>query len=437
MLSDRDDWHDAVRGLGLRMMRFQVPDGARLHYREHRSWGDREFAALDAAVTAARERWGVKTLMFGVHRLALPVDGGKLVSEDFGVYAEAVATLVRRYAPPGNVRVEYWEPFNELDHASFLAKLKAHGQSFADVARLYAVCSQAMKAVNPEIKVGGPAAMWPGGWETRLIFEAKGAFVDFASWHQYPTGNAATPDERLLGSVLSPKGFLAGLRRMQGVAAAAAPGRPVEFYLSEYHINYSLWKPVDVRAATSLTAVFAASVLLNLGQAGIDSAMIHDVVSRHYGLLGPISRDGLTRLIGRARASSLADRVQLRPVGWVYRWWNQLMAGNWAGCEVEGQAGTDLSGRAPLVEATAVAAPARRVVVLIHRGTTTRAVELALTGAPIYANSPFELPIRVLTVDDRGARDVRAEAPCSDGTWTWDLPPMSVSFVVFPNQDHP
>ena len=106
MLIDRDDWHDAVRSLGIRLMRFQVPH-KRLDYRERETWDEATFEVLDRAVEAARTRWGVKELLFGVHRLALPMQDGKLLEEEYAAYADGIARLVQRYASPGEVRVRY------------------------------------------------------------------------------------------------------------------------------------------------------------------------------------------------------------------------------------------------------------------------------------------------------------------------------------------
>lgn len=432
MLIDRDDWHDAVRGLGIRMMRFQAPAG-KLDYRERKRWNDETFAVLDGAVAAARERWGVEKLMFGMHRMALPLRDGKLIEAEFPAYADALTKLVRRYASPGHVLVDYWEPFNELDHAGFLKKLAAHGQGFSHVAKLYAVCSQAMKAVNPGIKVGGPAAMWPGGWETKMMLETPGAVADFVSWHQYPTGKASTPDESVLGAVHREKGLVDGLRRMQNAVREAGVKHPLEFLMTEFHINYSLWNPPDRRAATAFTAVFAASVLVNLGQRGVDAAMIHDVRARHYGLVGPASGDPWSRQMDRVARDTTDDPIHVRPVGWVYRWFNEYVRGHWAVCEWHSTPpGWAESPRSPVLEAAAVAGNDRNAVVLINRDTTAHSVVLTGLRDSTRAGGPYDRPVTTAVVDDQGARIQRATAPSLSGRWPCAVPPMGVVFIVFP-----
>jgi hypothetical protein len=431
MLIERDDWHTAVRDLAIPMMRFQVPQ-KKLDYRERDSWTDETFKELDEAVEAARTRWGVKTLLFGVHRIALPMEDDKLIEEEYPAYADAVARLVKRYASPGHVRVEYWEPFNELDHANFLKKIEPHGQDYKQVARLYAVCSQAIKAVNHEVKVGGPAAMWPGGWETKMILEEPGAIVDFVSWHQYAGGKASTPDEQALSGIHREKGMIDGLGRIRKAVEESGHQGPTEYLLTEYHINDSIWSPPDARGATAFSAVYTASVLVNLGPLGVDAAMIHDVRARSYGLVGPISGDGWSRRLALIAKDGTDDPIHMRPVGWVIRWFNQCMKGRWAPCEwVSTPKGWAASARQPVLEAAATVDGAEAAVYLINRETTHQPVLLVGLRDVLPAKDVLDRPVQLLVIDDEGPRTIQAQAPTADGTWRCTLPPMSVAVVRF------
>jgi len=434
MLIDREDWHAAVRSLGIGTMRFQVPHKG-LDYRERETWNDATFEPLDRAVEAARTRWGAKDLLFGVHRLALPMRDGKLLEEEYAAYADGVARLVQRYASPGKVRVRYWEPFNELDHANFLRKLKPHGQDYRQVAKLYAVCSRAIKAVNPDVKVGGPAAMWPGGWETKVMLEEPGMVADFVSWHQYAGGTAKTPDERLLDSIHREKGLVDGLHRIQNAVQDARHTAPLEYLLTEFHINDRIWSPPDNRAATALSAVFAASALINLGQEGVDVAMIHDVLARSYGLVGPISKDGWSRQLGMVPKSTASDPIHMRPAGWVCRWFNESLKGRWVPCKwISTPKGWADSPRRPVVEAAAVVSGADGIVVLINRDTKQQ--PMLLTGLtdtrPATGFADFIVELRV--IDDNGPRIEHVPGPAANGQWRCRLSPMSVTMVRFPQE---
>jgi hypothetical protein len=431
MLIDRDDWHEAVRGLGIPMMRFQVPQ-KKLDYHDRDTWDDSTFKELDEAVDAAYKRWGVKTLLFGVHRLQLPMQDGKLIEDEYAAYADGIARMVKRYASPGKVRVQYWEPFNELDHANFLKKLAPHGQDYKQVVRLYAVCSQAIKAVNPDVKVGGPAAMWPGGWETKMMLEEPGAIVDFVSWHQYAGGHAGTSDERALSGIHREKGMIDGLGRIQKAVEESGHRGPMEYLLTEYHIDDSIWSPPNPRGATAFSAVYAASVLVNLGQRGVDAAMIHDVLARSYGLVGPISKDGWSRRLALIPKSTSDDPIHMRPVGWVIRWFNQNMKGNWVPCDwVSTPKAWADSPRQPVVEATGAVDGEKGVVYLIHRGLQRQPILLTgLTGA-MPETGLYDRPVQLLVIDDDGPRTIQAEAPTANGNWRCSLPPMSVTVLRF------
>ena len=333
MLIGREDFDEAVADLGIRMMRFQVPASS-LDYKDRDKWTDETFATLNKAVEKARTVWGIKRMLFGVSRLSIPFRDGRFVEEDFPAYADACAMLVKRYSPPGNVRVEFWEPFNERADPNLMKALATHGQGYGTVLALYNECASRMKAVNPEIKVGGPALCSASVWQIRDFLATCGDAVEFVSWHDYPTGSAETTDETLLSSIVSKSRFLAPTQAIESLLVAS--GREnMPMVLSEFHINWSAWKPVDIRTANQFTAVFAASVFANLSRTSLTSAMIHDVRIAYYGLVGPVSRDGLGRELGIISDSARSDAIHVRPIGWVYHWFNELVRGQWITCHID------------------------------------------------------------------------------------------------------
>jgi len=78
------------------------------------------------------------------------------------------------------------------------------------------------------------------------------------------------------------------------------PGKKVEAFLTEYHINYRGWDPRDKRLGSCFGGTFAASVLINMAYKDTDSCFIHDVLSAHYGLLGRPGRDRFAEAWGGA-----------------------------------------------------------------------------------------------------------------------------------------
>lgn len=417
----------AVRSLGIKMMRFQVP-GKKSDYRTIAAWTEKEFAGLDNAVKKAREKWGVEELMFGIHRASLPVGkDGRFVHAEFAAYADTCAALVKRYAPVGNVRVRYWEPFNELDHHKALKRMATKGRGLRELAQLYAACAKAMKAVNPEIKVGGPSLCDANAGVLKVFLEEAGQYMDFVSWHDYPTGNSQTSDDVMLQAVVGPKRFVGGAANLRAVMKSKG-FENLPLLLGEYHVNWSAWAPVEPRTATQFSAVFVGSVIANMSRTSTGRIMIHDVLSRYYGLLGLASSDIVAR-----RTECIDDKVEptggihVRPSGWVYRWFNELAGGQWVACETAIPAADAKTPRGPLLEAVAWQNESSRVVMLVNKGRATR--DVSVDFGAIVASDGFDTPVRVMTVANTRPMDIRTTGTRA-GQFKWALPPMSVTFIV-------
>ena len=430
MLIGRDDFDEAVADLGVRMMRFQVPASA-LDYQQRDSWTDETFAVLDQAVEKARTTWGVQRLMFGISRLSIPFRDGRFVEEDFPAYADACARLVERYSPPGNVRVEFWEPFNERADPNLMKGLVKHGQGYNTLLALYNECASRMKAINPDIKVGGPALCSANLPQIREFLETSADSVEFVSWHDYPTGSAETSDAVLLSSITGKGRFLGATRAIESILASS--GRDgVPLFLSEFHINWSAWKPVDVRTANQFTAVFAASVFANLSETSLTSAMIHDVRIAYYGLVGPASRDGLGRKLGIISDSDGSDPIHIRPIGWVYHWFNELVRGQWTTCHIDLPAEDAETDRGRLLDACAWRDSDQWGVMLVNKDTEPH--DLTLHARRPVVSAGFGLPMKVYTLAENRAYETQTSGTRS-GQWRTTLPPMSVTFVTAPCAD--
>src|SRR5690606_23562939 len=127
------------------------------------------------------------------------------------------------------------------------------------------------RAVDPSIKVGGPAF---GSPEKEVNFNEFAAVahpeLDFISYHQYPSSALADSDEKIwdlaqaLGGIT--RGVTTNLRRHTD--------RPIETFHNEYNINYR-WRSVAViepRMKTRKGAVFDALALFSMIEAGVTGA---------------------------------------------------------------------------------------------------------------------------------------------------------------------
>jgi len=423
------DLDQAIAALGVKFLRFQVPLDPPLDFKKPNEWKESDFAALDRTVDKALSVWGAKDILFCITRMYIPRDANdRLVVEDFDRYAEACAKLVQRYAPPGKMKVKYWEPFNEVDHPDAIANYKKNGQDYTVVMDLFRRCAKRMKQVNPDIHVGGPALCDASEHNVRCFMAEEKGTADFLSWHDYAAGSATASDAEILRIVTAGPGrFLPAIRRIETVLAEyKRPDLPM--FLDEYHINYSAWEPVDVRTANQFSAVFAASILANLSTTAVTSAMIHDLLGLHYGLLGPASLDALSDQLGLIRDYPGKDTIHVRPVGGVYRWFNEFAGGDWVASKALLPAGAKNGPRGRLLDACAWRKGTRRVVMLVNKDTVEHRVSVDF-GEKVISGG-FTLPIRVMMIANNQPSDMMTTGTLG-GQWRWTLPAMSVAFVTY------
>jgi len=423
------DFDRAVASLGAKFLRFQVPLDPPLDFRKPNEWKESDFAALDKAVDKALSIWGAKDLLFCITRMYIPRDAnGRLMVEEFDRYAEACAKLVQRYSLPGRMKVKYWEPFNEVDHPDTIAIYKKNGQDYTVVMDLFRRCAKRMKAVNPDIQVGGPSLCDASEQNVRCFMTQEKGSADFLSWHDYPTGSASTSDAEILRAVTcGPNRYVPAIRRIEAVLAEQKRTN-FPLFMDEFHINWSAWDPADARTASQLTAVFTASVLANLSTTAVTSVMIHDLLSRHYGLLGPAALDDMSSNLGLTRDYPNKDTIHVRPVGWVYRWFNEFAGGNWVACEPTLPPAALDGPRGRLLDACAWQNGSRRVVMLVNKDTVSRPVKIDF-GEKVLSGG-FTLPVRVMTIADNQPSDMTVMGTQA-GRWQRTLPAMSVTFVTY------
>ncbi|ARV57627.1 alpha-L-arabinofuranosidase [Nostocales cyanobacterium HT-58-2] len=188
--------------------------------------------------------------------------------------AELVNIITRRLALK---QVIYWEPFNEKEtHYEKVGKLD-------ELWTIYNKAAKAMKAANPQIKVGGPALNWNDTSKLASFLQACRANVDFISWHSYATGNARESTENLMSRT---SGYASQVKDFRRVAKQYIPDRKVPLLLGEYNINYS-WDSGENRQNTHIGAVWFASVLKHLADAGIDMATSWHLKDGIYGMIDP------------------------------------------------------------------------------------------------------------------------------------------------------
>lgn len=198
-----------------------------------------------------------------------------LDSSAYDEYANFCAALVRIINIDQRRGVVYWEPFNERD------KIYKDAGQLDKLWMIYNKAAIAMKSVDPTIKVGGPALTYDDTSTLGAFLRACGSNVDFVSWHRYLASDLnMTTDQIMAGS----PNYANQVRSMRSVVTKYLPDRQIPLFLGEYNINYS-WQSGETRQNTYIGAVWFASVLKHLADAGIEMATSWNAKDGIYGLI--------------------------------------------------------------------------------------------------------------------------------------------------------
>jgi hypothetical protein len=204
--------------------------------------------------------------------------------------------------------VRYWEVGNELDGSWEAGHALRQGGELtpAMYAQRYKEFAQAMKAVDPTIKVGGAATGTDVGGFTEAMLRDAGEYVDFVSVHLYP-GNPMLDDQEQL-------------TRIQAVADAA---KRVKQWIAKYQpargdkieLGITEWNLPDYRGAKELYCGLWSEVFLC--QAALTGYDLADQWEWE-GLFEPAAG-------GAARSSQPAETWLPRSQYWALWLWNNYV----------------------------------------------------------------------------------------------------------------
>ncbi|MBD2129107.1 alpha-L-arabinofuranosidase [Microcoleus sp. FACHB-1] len=202
---------------------------------------------------------------------------GLLDPSEYDNYAAFCAQLVEILNQRQQRKVVYWEPLNEQD-----VRYQKAGQ-LDELWKIYNKAAIAMKRQDPQIKVGGPVLTWDESRRLAAFLKACEPNVDFISWHRYGSGDASASTDTLMSYTPNYRNQVQEFRQL---AKRYIPDRNVPLLLGEYNINYD-WRSGENRQHTHVGAVWFASVLKNLADAGIDMATSWHLKDGVYGLIDP------------------------------------------------------------------------------------------------------------------------------------------------------
>lgn len=222
---------------------------------------------------------------------------GLLDPSEYDNYAAFCAQLVKILNQRQQRKVVYWEPLNEQD-----VRYQKAGK-LDELWKIYNKAAIAMKRQDPKIKVGGPVLTWNEPRRLVSFLKACKPNVDFISWHRYGSGNAKESTDTLMS--YTPK-YKTQVQEFRKLATQYIPNRNVPLLLGEYNINYH-WRSGEYRQHTHVGAVWFASVLKHLADAGIEMATSWHLKDGVYGLIDP--------------------QNNLRPAATVFAWGIQYLTG--------------------------------------------------------------------------------------------------------------
>ncbi len=235
---------------------------------------------------------------------------GFLDADQRPAWAALCAELVRIVNVDLQAKVGWWEITNEWDDLYHTHLVAAGKPSRMDeLVAAFRDAATAMKAVDPTIRTGGPAAsrpdLLPG---LRIFVRGTADLLDFFSYHAYASGNAADPDAVIFGPRI--QAFLGAASSIKTMVAEEA-GRPLPTLLDEYNISWT-WETRDPRMSNHKGAVFDALAVAAAVTGGATATTAWNEMDGIYGKIAP--------------------DFSLRPQGELFAWLNAHAVGTLVSC---------------------------------------------------------------------------------------------------------
>lgn len=308
-----------------------------------RSWNKEKIAAaLDALPRDEYER----VITIGHWPAWMDADkDGLLDKENYAAFAALCADLVRILNVEQKRGIRYFEITNERDITYWLPQIKSRDPlQIGELAKIYNLCAEAMKEVDPGILTGGPAACRGDLLEPLKQFAILTLpHLDFLSYHAYATGNPAEADSKTFSKAQNLGKNIGIIRRMLD---EVSPDRRIELHLNEYNICYTA-RNRDHRMVTHKGAVYDALVFISMANSGLD---VGNAWNDHDTVYGKMDR-----------------RYALRPAAHIFHYFNNWMIG---------QAVETSSTEEQKVAAFAVVQENRKNWVLVNRSAFDNLAEL-------------------------------------------------------------
>ncbi len=232
-----------------------------------------------------------------------------VVTVNAGTGTPKMAAEWVRWAKNRGHSVDYWEVGNELEGSwepgHFLKDGSAmNGEIYAKRFREFA---SAMKRVDPSIKIGGATSGSAAGGFSEAMLKYSGDWVDFVSFHHYPTGESIVSDDHLFGKIDE---LGAIVERFRSWITIHQPERAkaIELGITEWNIKL----PEDQQTADLTSGLWTSAFVGEMMKTGIDFANQWDLFT--------IKHDG-----GHGALHFSNQGVQAKSQYWAFWMWSKLM----------------------------------------------------------------------------------------------------------------
>jgi hypothetical protein len=328
---------------------------------------------------------------------------GRLKPEFYDAYARFCADLVRLVNRELNQPARDWEITNELDANAYASDTLGTGQGMDEVGKIYTQVAQAMRSVDPRIKIGGPAMANAYNTKrlTAFLNHAYGQ-LDFVSVHRYSTfqafNSAQDPQNQgIWQSAENRADVINPVRQALNAVRLRLGDRDIALFHNEFNIS-GKYQLNDPRMRDERGMIYDALALAAIANSGMTGAMAWNEADGIYGKLAPTA-DG---------------NWQARPVVPVFNLYNHYFRGDIVKTSAPTRvldAGKVLRGEvAPnLVTTFAVRGPDYKALALINRSGQTHSVRIFWGDQPsvdTYAVSQTGVVQQRLQLATRGTPHV-------------------------------
>ena len=184
-------------------------------------------------------------------------------------FANWCASLVQIININQNRGIIYWEVTNERDDV--------YGGNMATLGTIYNLAVASMKAIDPNIKTGGPAFANPyNNANIQDFFNVSHPNVDFVTYHTYCNGDVNATNASVY-NFASQQGYVTSNIKSKWALYST---RNIKFYHNEFNISHN---PPDGKMINQVGQIYDALALMDICKAGADGAMAWNECDDWYG----------------------------------------------------------------------------------------------------------------------------------------------------------